>query len=518
VVTPRPAVAPLELVGDPVEARFAPTGKTAKTYGERRPTQLTGLEARVIATLRSISTDLGRGHIRADAAAMAMARDVCLGLAPYGPPPSRLVNFAMESNGLTEPPPHFVVANVPHGVEAANLGELEQRFREILGKRRYRRVGVAYRIPKQGANSHRLLVALMESRVTLIPIPRRLVLGQETVVVAQPEEGVTSLQLVVADPKGKISTTPLQDGQGRFSCLSRGVYQVELTGEAEYGPEVVANFPVYCDRSPPTEVRYSLSPGRAQKAEDLERALLRRTNEIRLEHGLPVFRPNLELVRVARAHSVDMRDNGFVGHVSPSTGTPSDRLRKAGITHLLARENVALGYNVEEIMSGLMNSPAHRENLLSKDITEVGVGVAPGGADSPNVVLVTQDFIKSGTALAPSSGTAPVLAEVARLRGKAGVKQLTRDAQLEGIAAQVAEVLAEAGEGAEAHARKTLNQALDGLGGRFKQVDSLQAKLSALEALAQAPELVQGRYTHMGVAMGGQAGKILLIVLLGVQR
>ena len=454
----------------------------------------------------------------ADAAAMAMARDVCLGLAPTGPPPSRLVNFAMESNGLTEPPPHFVVAEVPFGVDSAMLGELEQRFREILGRGLYQRVGVALQVPRHGANNRRLLVALMESRVTLAPVPRRLVPGQEVTLNAQAGAGVSGLRLVVADPGGQITTTPLKDGQGLFACLTRGVYQVELTGDAEFGAEVVANFPVYCDQAPPSEVRYPLSSGAAFNQEELERAVLQRTNEIRLNHGLPVLRPSLQLVRLARAHSTDMRDSGFVGHVSPSTGTPSDRLRKAGITHLLARENVARGYGVEEIMSGLMNSPAHRENLLGKDISEVGVGVAIDRTGSPPVLLVTQDFIKSGTALRPSAGVGPVLAEVARLRMEAGVSALIRDPRLEGIAAQVAEVLSEAGVDAEARARKTLNSALDGLGGRFKQVDSLQAKLSAVEALAQASELIQGRYTHTGVAVGGEAGKILLIVLLGVAR
>lgn len=515
---PRPRTGPVTLAAAPSEALFKATGPSAQVYGQRLPTQLRGLEARVVATLRRISRELERGHLDADAASMAMAQDVCLGLAPTGPPPSRLVNFAMETYGLTEPPPHFVVADVPYGVDTAILGELEQRFREILSQGRYQRVGVALQVPRLGANNRRLLVALMESRVTLVPLPRRLVPGQEVTVQARAGAGVSTLRLVVADPKGKISTTQLKDGLGTFACFTRGVYQVELTGEAEFGVEVVANFPVYCDQDPPPEVRYTLSSGAVLKEEELERAIVQRTNEIRLDHALPVFRPNLELVRLARAHSTDMRDNGFVGHVSPSTGTPSDRLRKAGIIHLLARENVARGYGVQEIMSGLMNSPAHRENLLSKDIQEVGVGVAVDRSVSPPVLWVTQDFVKSGTALRPSAGVGPVLVEVARLRREAGVSTLIRDPQLEGIATQVAEVLGEAGADAEASARKTLNAALDGLGGRFKQVDSLQAKLSAVEALAQAKELIQGRYTHAGVAVGGEAGKILLIVLLGVAR
>jgi len=507
-----------ELLAPPTEGRFAAEGPTASMYGMRNPVQLTGLEARVIASLRRLASELRRPFIEADAAAMAMARDVCLGLAPQGPPPSKLVNFAMESNGLTEPPPHFVVANMPFGAESSMISELEVRLREILEQGTYRRVGVSVQVPRLGTDGRRLLVALMESRVTITPMPRRLKSGQEATLSARPGQGISGLRMVVADPKGKITTTPLKNGSAHFACMNRGVYQVELTGEAEYGVEVLANFPVYCNADPPTEVRYALTTGADQTVEGVERDILQRTNAIRLKRGLPVFRPNLQLAGIARAHSTDMRDNSFVGHVSPITGTPSDRLRKAGLTHLLSRENVARGYSVEEIMTGLMDSPAHRENLLSRDITEVGVGVAVDRSSTPPVLLVTQDFIKSGTALIPSAGARPVLAEVARLRLDAGVKALIRDPELAGIAARVAETLGQGGDDAEELARKRLDKDLDGLGTRFKQVDSLVAKLSAVEALAQAPELVRARYTHLGVAMGGEPGKILLIVLLGVTR
>ena len=152
-----PRTGDLELLAPPTEARFTATGPTATMYGIQNPVQLTGLEARVIASLRRIARDLRRPYIKADAAAMAMARDICLGLVPDGPPPSRLVNFAMESNGLTEPPPHFVVANMPFGVEGHIIGELEERLTEILGQGTYRRVGVSVQVPRLSTDGRRLL-------------------------------------------------------------------------------------------------------------------------------------------------------------------------------------------------------------------------------------------------------------------------------------------------------------------------------------------------------------------------
>ena len=42
-------------------------------------------------------------------------------------------------------------------------------------------------------------------------------------------------------------------------------------------------------------------------------------------------------------------------------------------------ENIAAGYpTAEDVVSGWMNSPGHRANILSPKYTEVGVGVVNG--------------------------------------------------------------------------------------------------------------------------------------------
>jgi uncharacterized protein YkwD len=42
-------------------------------------------------------------------------------------------------------------------------------------------------------------------------------------------------------------------------------------------------------------------------------------------------------------------------------------------------ENIAAGYPTPEaVVSGWMSSPEHRDNILSPDYTEIGVGVANG--------------------------------------------------------------------------------------------------------------------------------------------
>ena len=71
-----------------------------------------------------------------------------------------------------------------------------------------------------------------------------------------------------------------------------------------------------------------------------------------------------QLTAIARAHTHDMVDHDFVGHVSPRTGGPVDRVHRAGLTPTFVSENVGRGYTAEEAEQGFMSSPGHRANIV----------------------------------------------------------------------------------------------------------------------------------------------------------
>src|SRR5207302_483294 len=115
-------------------------------------------------------------------------------------------------------------------------------------------------------------------------------------------------------------------------------------------------------------------------------------NADRAHAGLPALGWDDQLAAVARAHSKDMLDHDFFGHVSPTTGSAADRAKKAHIDAMLILENVARAFSPGESERGLMNSPGHRANILSREATRVGVGVVfdPQAKE----MLVTQLFAK----------------------------------------------------------------------------------------------------------------------------
>lgn len=150
------------------------------------------------------------------------------------------------------------------------------------------------------------------------------------------------------------------------------------SGRSAHGSAVVANFPVWCGEDPPRSVRVPPPRPASATAEEAEAAIVELVNRERRRAGLPPLRPDVRLGRVAREHSADMMDGESVGHVSPATGTPSDRARRAGLAPAVLLENVARAYSPEEAQAGLMGSPGHRRNVLSPDVPRVGVGVALG--------------------------------------------------------------------------------------------------------------------------------------------
>ena len=101
------------------------------------------------------------------------------------------------------------------------------------------------------------------------------------------------------------------------------------------------------------------------------------------------------LAAVALAHSEDMVAHGFVGHVSPTTGTAEDRVRRAHLRYPLFGENIARGVSPEGAHKGLMDSPGHRANMLNPQYTHVGIGTVVESSDPKNPAFtLTMEFAR----------------------------------------------------------------------------------------------------------------------------
>lgn len=86
-----------------------------------------------------------------------------------------------------------------------------------------------------------------------------------------------------------------------------------------------------------------------------------------------------KITEVARSHAKDMFEKGYFSHVNKEGEDPFDRLRKAGVSFVVAGENLALAPNVALAHQGLIASEGHRENILRPEFGLVGMGVIDGG-------------------------------------------------------------------------------------------------------------------------------------------
>ncbi len=111
-----------------------------------------------------------------------------------------------------------------------------------------------------------------------------------------------------------------------------------------------------------------------------EAQLIDLINAERVRRGLDALSVNPVLMQVAEAHSQDMVNRNFFDHINPDGQGPDGRLNEAGYAWSWCGENIGGGYATAQAMfTGWMNSTGHRDNMLFRDYTEIGIGYVTGG-------------------------------------------------------------------------------------------------------------------------------------------
>src|SRR5215471_8510629 len=128
-------------------------------------------------------------------------------------------------------------------------------------------------------------------------------------------------------------------------------------------------------------------------ADDVEQQVVTLVNLERAKQGVAPLTVSSELTVAARAYAQQLATQRFLSHVAPD-GTTFDKRDEAagyrGWTYL--EENLAAGQtSPAQAVAAWMASPPHREDILSPNVRETGVGyyVLPG---SPYVYYWVQEF------------------------------------------------------------------------------------------------------------------------------
>jgi hypothetical protein len=129
--------------------------------------------------------------------------------------------------------------------------------------------------------------------------------------------------------------------------------------------------------------------------------IIRLTNIERANRGLPSLTLNSELTNAAAKKAADMFAKNYWAHVSPSGTQPWFFITESGYAYRYAGENLARDFSdSNSVIQAWLNSPSHRDNLLSSRYQEIGVAVVDGSLEGRDTTLVVQMF---GTRLSTAS-------------------------------------------------------------------------------------------------------------------
>ena len=119
--------------------------------------------------------------------------------------------------------------------------------------------------------------------------------------------------------------------------------------------------------------------------------LLYFTNLKRQENGTLPLHFNDQLSIAAANKAKDMFAYNYWAHNSPVGKTPWIFIKNSGYTYVYAGENLARGFeNSNEVIKAWMASSDHKDNMLSRNYSDVGFAVVKGKLLGEETVLIVE--------------------------------------------------------------------------------------------------------------------------------
>jgi uncharacterized protein YkwD len=416
-------------------ALLAPAAASAvPSYGPEQRVTPSALERRAMEVARARLA--GSGLPQPSGALVVAARELARRAAAGEPDPvSRArVRGALARALAHDAAPAAVLAVAPEEDAADALGRALPRTRAThLGAGAVERDGTVYAV-----------LLLSDRPARLDPFPREVDAGARAVLSGTLSPALARARAFVTRPSGEVDEAGGSAGRGfriEVAFPGAGRHVVALVAEGEGGPEVAALLTVSAGGAPLDPPPAQLPHGAPAHGPGAEAAVLDALNRTRGRLGRAPLAPDPAAAAVARRHSEAMAAAGRVAHAVPGSPEAGERLRRAGVPYRRVLENVARGGTALEAHAAIEESPAHLGNVLRREPTRIGVGVASARLPSGDrTVYVTEILVEppddgSGTRLTPE---ARVREALWRERARLGLPPLTADAALDALARDAA--------------------------------------------------------------------------------
>lgn len=177
------------------------------------------------------------------------------------------------------------------------------------------------------------------------------------------------------------------ESEGEDQLESEGEDQLESEGEDD-GTSCIETYPWEWERNGEPYVY-------AEQLILWEEDVFQQINALRSQYGLPALFLDTCVARVARGHSRDMAENDYLDHVNLDGKNHGARLNDGGVIWKSSGENLGFYPSsnsdpVTPIVNAWMESQSHRKNILTREYTHTGIGIA---LDDAGGVYITQNFV-----------------------------------------------------------------------------------------------------------------------------
>jgi hypothetical protein len=143
--------------------------------------------------------------------------------------------------------------------------------------------------------------------------------------------------------------------------------------------------------------------------------LVELANDDRVDEGLHDLRVNTKLVAAAQAKADDMASKGYFAHDTPEGFNSWHWFTLVDYDYAYAGENLAVNFSESaDVEKAWMASPTHRDNILNKNYTEIGIATAKGTYKGQEATFAVQMFGRPSAAeLKEAEETSPAPRPVA---------------------------------------------------------------------------------------------------------
>ena len=232
--------------------------------------------------------------------------------------------------------------------------------------------------------------------------PQAVAVPVDSGVTADTPTDVVPTHVASATPKTSMPTravTPTPTVTSKSTTTPKG--QVSTPGPLVQAPKATtttttATPPALPPPPPPTPTLSVQSDVPSSVGALSQSGILKYSNDERIKAGLPPLAFSKRLSSMAEGKVIDMITKQYFAHESPDGTTISMLATKYGYTYLFIGENLALGDfdSSLDVVTGWMNSPGHRANILGKDFTEIGISALRGNYEGHTVWYAVQEFGK----------------------------------------------------------------------------------------------------------------------------